>query len=200
MQRVFDITIASCALILLSPILAGIAAVIGCLERGQILFFQKRIGKNGTPFTMVKFRSLGSDGNPTRTGSVLRRYSLDELPEFWNVLRGDMALVGPRPMIETDQPQNPRLKLIRQRMRPGITGWAQINGRNTLSFEQTFRLDLWYGRNRTVWLDVYILFVTLPCVFSGRGACALDPTARPKSVQDRKSANAVLWSISKARP
>lgn len=189
MQRVFDITIASIALILLSPVLVGIATAIGCFDRGPALFFQKRIGKNGRPFTMVKFRSLGPDGNPTRTGSVLRRYSLDELPEFWNVLRGDMALVGPRPMVESDQPQNERVRILRQRMRPGITGWAQVNGRNTLSFEKTFRLDLWYGRSRSVWLDLYILLATLPCVLSGRGACALDPTARPKRVRVSKAAN-----------
>ena len=164
MQRVFDITMASATLIVLSPVLVGIATAVWCLDRGPVLFFQTRIGKDGTPFTMVKFRRLGPDGNPTRTGSVLRRYSLDELPEFWNVLRGDMALVGPRPMVESDQPQNARVRMLRQRVRPGITGWAQVNGRNTLSFEQTFRLDLWYGRNQSVWLDLYILIATLPCV------------------------------------
>ncbi|MEL7104885.1 MAG: sugar transferase [Pseudomonadota bacterium] len=190
MHRVFDFAIASTALFLLAPVLLCIAAAIGCLDRAPALFFQKRIGKDGKAFTMVKFRSLTPDGTPTRMGAVLRRYSLDELPEFWNVLRGDMALVGPRPMIEADQPKLPVIRALRQQIRPGITGWAQINGRNALSFEQTFRLDLWYRRNRSLWLDLYIVFATVPCVLSGRGACALAPTSRPKVAQARKPANA----------
>lgn len=190
MPRLFDIAAASLALILLAPVLLLIALAILCLDGGPVLFPQRRVGQGGKSFVMVKFRSLGPDGRPTAVGTVLRRYSLDELPEFFNVLKGDMAIVGPRPMVLSDQPSLQRVRALRQRMRPGITGLAQVSGRNALSFEDTYRLDLWYGRHRSVWLDLYILAVTLPCVLSARGACALAPMARPASKRARKAAEA----------
>lgn len=186
MQRLWDLFFASIALVLVSPLLVGIACVSKATDPGPVLFRQKRIGQDGKPFTMVKFRSLAPDGSPTRIGRLLRHYSLDELPEFWNVIQGHMALVGPRPMIAQDQPTNLRVRAMRQRLRPGMTGWAQINGRNALSFNQTYQLDMWYARHRTFWLDLYILTATVPCVLSGRGACALAETARQRRNRSQK--------------
>ncbi|MEO1238409.1 MAG: sugar transferase [Pseudomonadota bacterium] len=192
MQRVYDFTLASIALFVLLPMLICIGLLIAFLNPGPVLFTQQRVGQNGKAFTMVKFRTLGRNGVPTRLGAMLRRYSLDELPEFWNVIRGDMALVGPRPMIASEQPKLARVRALRQRIRPGITGWAQINGRNALTFEETFRLDLWYLRNRTGLLNLYILWATVPCVLNGRGACALAPKSRPKTRAGRKHVDATV--------
>lgn len=181
MPRLFDIAFACLALIALAPLMSVIAIAIRWGGSGPILFRQNRVGHNGRTFVMVKFRSLDHDRRPTKVGRVLRRYSLDELPEFWNVLRGDMAVVGPRPLIEAEQPAVLRLRRLRQRIRPGITGLAQVSGRNALAFEKTFQLDLFYGRHRSALMDLYILAATLPCVLFGKGACALAEGARPKS-------------------
>ncbi len=186
MPRPLEIAISVCALLVLAPIMLMIAVVLAATSSQPVFFHQLRIGESGRSFTITKFRSLDAVGRPTRFGAFLRQYSLDELPEFWMVLRGDMALVGPRPLIEAHQPERALTRSARQRMKPGITGWAQINGRNTLAFEDTYRLDLWYARNRSAWLDLYILVVTLPCVVGGRGACAMKHGARPNYARTRR--------------
>jgi len=188
LPRIIDLVVAMLALVLLVPVYALIAGLVLVTMGRPVLFRQRRVGRNGRDFTIVKFRSLGEDGRPTPLGAVLRRFSLDELPEFWNVLAGDMALVGPRPLLADDQPILQRIRAHRQAIRPGITGWAQVKGRNSLSFECSFALDLWYVRNRSAWLDLYILCLTLPVVALGHGACALAERAR---VSPRRKARAL---------
>ncbi len=166
------------ALVLLAPVLLAIALAIRLSMGAPVLFRQDRIGRGGAVFTIVKFRSLDDGGRPTALGSVLRRFSLDELPEFWNVINGDMALVGPRPLLPGDQPPAGKLREARQSLLPGVTGWAQVRGRNRLTFERTYRLDSWYSENRSLALDVYILLLTLPVVATGRGACGLATRAQ----------------------
>lgn len=137
---------------------------------------QVRPGKNGKPFRMVKFRTmtckrdtegelLPDDQRLTRFGQFLRSTSLDELPELWNVLKGEMSLVGPRPLLMEYLPLYSESQAKRHLVRPGVTGWAQINGRNALSWDEKFELDVWYVENRTIWLDIKILFLTVWKVF-----------------------------------
>lgn len=169
MKRILDIILASFGLILLAPVI-GIVAV--CIRRklgSPVIFSQVRPGLHGKPFKMVKFRTMldafDAEGNPlpdsqrmTRFGSFLRSSSLDELPELWNVLKGDMSLVGPRPLLMEYLPFYSQEQYRRHEVRPGITGWAQVNGRNALSWEDKFRLDVWYVDNRSFWLDCKIFF------------------------------------------
>jgi len=185
--RCADIILSLLAVVLLAPLFAAIALAVLLAMGRPVLFRQERVGQGGRPFTIVKFRSLDETGAPTRLGTVLRRFSLDELPEFWNVLAGDMALVGPRPLVAGDQPGHPRLRAARQSMLPGITGWAQVRGRNALSFERTYLLDLWYRRRRSLVLDLYILLLTLPVVAIGKGACALAEAARDHIAPHRRA-------------
>ena len=148
-----------------------------------VLFRQTRPGLNGKPFEMVKFRSMkdavDANGNPlpddermTPFGDKLRSSSLDELPGLWNVLKGDMSLVGPRPLLVQYLPLYNKEQARRHDVRPGITGWAQINGRNAISWEDKFELDVWYVDNRTFWLDIKILFLTVKKVFVKEGISA----------------------------
>ena len=171
-KRLFDIVAAACCLLLLAPVMAIIAWQIRRRLGSPVLFRQWRPGRNGIPFEIIKFRSmrdaLDADGNPlpdaerlTRFGSMLRASSLDELPELWNVLRGDMSLVGPRPLLMEYLPLYSPEQFRRHAVRPGITGWAQINGRNALSWEEKFRLDLWYVDHQSFALDLKILALTL---------------------------------------
>ncbi len=173
MSRTLDLIVALVALIVLAPFICIIAATIAVSDGRPVFFRQKRVGQGGVTFTLVKFRSLDETGRKTNVGTFLRRFSLDELPEFWNVLIGDMAIVGPRPMIASEQPQKPLVRTLREKQRPGITGWAQVSGRNAVSFERTYQYDLWYVRNRSLALDVFIILATLPCVLRGHGACAI---------------------------
>ena len=170
MPRVLDIAIALAAAIALSPLLAVLAALQWlCLGR-PIFFRQKRAGRGGQPFTLVKFRTMrhgsGEDAERlTRWGRFLRSTSLDELPELWNVLRGEMKLVGPRPLPVHYLPRYSARQARRHEVRPGITGWAQVNGRNSLSWERQFELDLWYVAHRSFLLDLRILWFTLLALF-----------------------------------
>ncbi|MCG7199125.1 sugar transferase [Marinobacter pelagius] len=171
-KRLFDIFAASLGLLLLSPAILIIAWLV-CRKLGSPVFFrQTRPGKDGKPFPMVKFRTMldatDKHGNPlpddqrmTRFGSFLRSTSLDELPELWNVLKGDMSLVGPRPLLMEYLPLYSKEQFRRHEVRPGVTGWAQVNGRNAISWEDKFRLDVWYVDNRSLWLDLKILFLTV---------------------------------------
>ncbi len=171
-KRLFDIFASALGLLLLSPVIAIVAWQIQCKLGSPVLFRQVRPGVNGKPFEMIKFRTmrdaLDAKGNPlpdsermTPFGIFLRASSLDELPELWNVLKGDMSLVGPRPLLMEYLPLYSPEQYRRHEVRPGITGWAQINGRNALSWEEKFKLDVWYVHNRSFWLDLKIIFLTI---------------------------------------
>ncbi|MDA1082555.1 MAG: sugar transferase [Gemmatimonadetes bacterium] len=159
-------------------------------ESSLILFPQLRIGLHGKPFTIYKFKTM-RDASPgedpmatdairiTRLGRLLRATSLDELPTLWNVLRGDMALVGPRPLLPEYLPLYTPEQLRRHDVKPGITGWAQVNGRNAISWEDKFRLDVWYVDNRSLWLDLRILWMTLWRVIFRRGISASGHATMP---------------------
>lgn len=172
LKRVFDVITSAAALLLLFPILTIVALQISRKMGSPVLFRQVRPGLNGTPFEMVKFRTmkdaLDADGNPlpdserlTPFGQFLRSSSLDELPGLWNVLKGDMSLVGPRPLLMEYLPLYSVEQYRRHEVRPGVTGWAQVNGRNTVSWEEKFKLDVWYVDHQSLWLDIKILFLTV---------------------------------------
>lgn len=174
MKRLFDL-IASALLLtaLLLPLLLLALVQLALLGR-PIFFRQARAGRNGAPFQILKFRSMraGDDSDAerlTRWGQFLRASSLDELPELWNVLRGEMSLVGPRPLPVHYLPRYSAGQARRHAVRPGITGWAQVNGRNGLSWEQQFELDLWYLQHRSLWLDLKILALTILTVAQRKG-------------------------------
>jgi sugar transferase EpsL len=165
---------------LLSPVLAAIAALVAVSMGRPILFRQHRPGLGGRPFTILKFRTMAdshdANGQPlpdamriTRLGRFLRRTSLDELPELVNVLRGDMSLVGPRPLLSDYLPLYSQEQGRRHDVRPGITGWSQVNGRNALTWEEKFALDAWYVDNRSLRLDLRILRMTIGSVVKGEG-------------------------------
>lgn len=183
MKRIFDFIVSLTALIVLFPIIAIVAWKIRKNLGSPVLFRQTRPGLNGKPFEMVKFRSMkdavDANGNPlpddermTPFGEKLRSSSLDELPGLWNVLKGDMSLVGPRPLLVQYLPLYNKEQARRHDVRPGITGWAQINGRNAISWEDKFELDVWYVDNRSLWLDIKILFLTVKKVFVKEGISA----------------------------
>lgn len=179
-KRAFDILVSASLLILLAPVIA-ILAILVAVKMGQpILFRQERPGMHGSPFTMIKFRTMrnSADGKSmalldaerlTSFGRFLRATSLDELPELFNVLKGDMSLVGPRPLLMEYLPLYSPEQARRHEVRPGITGWAQVNGRNALSWEQKFKYDIDYVDNRNLALDVKILIRTLIVIVTARG-------------------------------
>ncbi|HZJ95129.1 MAG TPA: sugar transferase [Thiopseudomonas sp.] len=175
-KRLFDFTLALLGIVALSPLLMIIAFLIRWKLGSPIFFTQERPGLNGKPFKMVKFRTMldayDSSGNHlpnvmrfTGFGNLLRTTSLDELPGLWNVLKGEMSLVGPRPLLMEYLPLYSEEQARRHHVKPGITGWAQVNGRNAISWEQKFEYDVWYVANQDFWLDVKILFLTAKKVF-----------------------------------
>ena len=183
MKRFMDIIFASVALILLSPVLLLVALAILFTMGTPVLFRQQRPGLHGRPFGIVKFRTMravragedavASDGmRLTRLGRFLRAASLDELPELWNVLKGDMSLVGPRPLLMQYLPLYSPAQARRHEVRPGLTGWAQVKGRNALSWDEKFALDVWYVEHRSLWLDLRILAATIGQVVARRGIAA----------------------------
>lgn len=183
MKRLFDIVASFCALLLLSPIIAIVAWKIRKNLGSPVLFRQTRPGLHGKPFEMVKFRTMkdatDAQGNilpdaerMTPFGDKLRNSSLDELPELWNVLKGEMSLVGPRPLLMQYLPLYSKEQARRHEVRPGVTGWAQINGRNAISWEKKFKLDVWYVDNHSFWLDFKILLLTVKKVFVKEGISA----------------------------
>lgn len=170
-------------LILLSPVLAIVAYRIRRDMGSPVLFRQTRPGLHGKPFQMVKFRTmrnaLNADGTPlpdaerlTKLGQFLRANSLDELPELWNVLKGDMSLVGPRPLLMEYLPLYSPVQARRHELPPGLTGWAQVNGRNAISWDEKFALDVWYVDNRSIWLDMKIIWLTFRKVIKRDGISA----------------------------
>ncbi|ULO22289.1 sugar transferase (plasmid) [Sulfitobacter sp. CB2047] len=182
-KRLLDILGASIGLVLLSPLLLLLIRRIGKDMGKPVLFRQTRPGKNAKPFEMIKFRSMRDEvdeaGIPlpdseriTPLGQKLRSSSLDELPELWNVLKGEMSLVGPRPLLMEYVPLYAPEQARRMEVRPGITGWAQVNGRNAISWEEKFKLDVWYVENRTLWLDLKILWMTIMKVVKKDGISA----------------------------
>ncbi|MBL4860245.1 sugar transferase [Acinetobacter johnsonii] len=177
LKRLLDIVIASSALVLLSPVYAFVAYKVRKNLGSPVLFRQVRPGLNGKPFEMIKFRSMkdavDAQGNPlpdserlTPFGQMLRSSSLDEMPELWNVLKGEMSIVGPRPLLMEYLPLYNEQQAKRHNVRPGITGYAQVNGRNAISWEKKFELDTWYVENRSLWLDFKIMLKTVQKVLS----------------------------------
>jgi sugar transferase EpsL len=179
-KRAADLLLASLTIAVLSPLLFAVAVLVRILLGKPVLFRQRRPGLHGLPFTCLKFRTMNeardASGNRlpdadrlTRFGSFLRRTSLDELPELWNVVRCDMSLVGPRPLLPQYLPRYTAFQQQRHEVEPGITGWAQVNGRNALTWEQKFELDVWYVKHQTFALDVKILWLTLMVVLRHEG-------------------------------
>jgi lipopolysaccharide/colanic/teichoic acid biosynthesis glycosyltransferase len=183
LKRVIDVTGASTALVLLSPLLLVVALLVRLRMGPPVLFRQQRPGRDGRPFEMTKFRTMtdrrGPDGallpdadRLTGLGRLLRRTSIDELPELLNVVRGEMSLVGPRPLLMEYLPLYTAEQARRHEVRPGITGWTQVNGRNALTWDEKFALDVWYVDHRSPRLDLEILGKTVSQVFSGHGVSA----------------------------
>lgn len=171
MKRLIDIVVAAMCLAILCPLLAGVALTVR-LQMGRPVFFrQVRPGLGGRPFEMIKFRTMQNDlcrdgkvladiDRLSSFGRILRSTSIDELPGLWNVLKGDMSLVGPRPLLIEYLPLYTSEQARRHEVRPGVTGWAQVNGRNAISWDEKFTMDVWYVDNRSIWLDLKILFLT----------------------------------------
>lgn len=182
-KRLFDITAAGAALVILSPVYAITTYKVKKNLGSPVLFRQTRPGLNGKPFEMIKFRTMkdaiDSAGNPlpdserlTDFGKALRNSSLDELPELWNVVKGDMSLVGPRPLLMEYLPLYSKEQARRHNVRPGITGYAQVNGRNAIGWDKKFELDTWYVDNQSFWLDIKILLKTVKKVVVKDGISA----------------------------
>lgn len=191
MKRLFDIAV---SLLLIFVMLLPLIALFFLIRRmlgGPVLFRQVRPGLHGHIFTMVKFRTMTDDRGPdgvllddaqrlTSFGRFLRASSLDELPELWNVLRGEMSLVGPRPLLVEYLPLYTAEQARRHDVRPGITGWAQVNGRNAISWEDKFALDIWYVDNQSLWLDIKILWMTVRKVLVRDGISAAGEATMPR--------------------
>ena len=190
-KRLFDILVASLALLILLPALLLLAVLILVNMGRPILFSQQRPGLAGRPFTILKFRTmtaqrsqdgelLSDEERLTRIGRFLRATSLDELPTLLNVIRGEMSLVGPRPLLMEYLPLYSKEQARRHHVRPGITGWAQVSGRNALTWEEKFELDVWYVDNRSFWLDLRILWLTLAKVVKREGISHPGDSTMPK--------------------
>lgn len=188
MKRFIDILGATCGLLLLLPVFVIVSYKIQRALGSPVLFRQTRPGLNGKPFQLIKFRTMhdktDSDGKLlpdgerlTKLGLFLRASSIDELPELWNVLKGDMSLVGPRPLLVEYLPLYSTEQARRHEIRPGVTGWAQVNGRNAISWDEKLALDVWYVDNRSLWLDMQIIFRTVRKVIKREGISAAgEPT------------------------
>ncbi|MDR2175527.1 MAG: sugar transferase [Synergistaceae bacterium] len=190
MKRLLDIVGAGAGLILLSPVLLILAVLIRRRMGSPVIFAQRRAGLRGEPFVLYKFRSmtdargetgalLSDEARLTAFGTFLRRYSLDELPQLWNVLRGDMSLVGPRPLLLDYVPLYDETQRRRLDVRPGITGWAQVNGRNAIGWEEKFALDVWYVDRRSLPLDLKILLLTVWKILKREGISAPGEATMP---------------------
>lgn len=183
MKRIFDLTLILFSLPLLLPFCLVVAWLVRSKLGAPILFRQIRPGKHAKPFEMIKFRTMTDERDSngellpdslrlTKFGKFLRSSSLDELPELWNVVKGEMSLVGPRPLLMEYVPLYSSEQTRRHAMRPGITGWAQVNGRNSLSWDEKFSLDVWYVNNRSFLLDIKIVFMTVKKVMARDGISA----------------------------
>jgi lipopolysaccharide/colanic/teichoic acid biosynthesis glycosyltransferase len=199
LKRLFDITGATCALLLLSPVVLTVAYLVRTRLGRPVLFVQERPGLYGKPFRMFKFRTmtdardaegrlLPDSERLTPFGRWLRASSLDELPELINVLRGEMSLVGPRPLLVEYLPLYSPEQARRHEVRPGITGWAQINGRNAISWDEKFSLDVWYVDHQSLWLDIKVLTLTVWRVLRREGISAAGEATMPVFSGNKKMA------------
>jgi sugar transferase EpsL len=190
MKRAFDIVVSFLLLVILSPLLLVVSLLVLYKNGSPVLFIQMRPGYKETPFTFYKFRTMtnekDNEGNLlsdkqrlTDFGQFLRKTSLDELPSFINVIKGDMSLVGPRPLLMQYLPLYNDFQKRRHEVKSGITGWAQVNGRNAISWEKKFELDVWYVENRCFWLDIKILFMTLYNIIKQEGISAKNHSTMP---------------------
>lgn len=184
-KRLFDFVISLLALVCISPILLIIIIVLHFANKGAgVFFYQERPGKNGKIFKVIKFKSmtdekdengnlLPNDQRVTKIGRFIRKFSIDELPQLINVLKGDMALIGPRPLLlrylELYTPEQAR----RHEVRPGLTGWAQVHGRNNISWTEKFKLDVWYVDHCSLWVDIKIIFMTIKSVVAGKNVSVI---------------------------
>jgi len=191
MKRLIDIIVSLVALLVLLPLMIGIVILVRWQLGGPVFFCQQRAGLHGAPFRLIKFRTMiderdanGANLNDaerlTHFGQLLRSTSLDELPELWNVLRGEISLIGPRPLLMDYLPLYSAEQMRRHEVLPGITGWAQVNGRNSLSWDERFALDVWYVDNRSCWLGTKIVFLTIRQVFRRDGISAAGEATMPK--------------------
>ncbi len=190
MKRFFDIILAAPILFAGVPVFIWLILLIRYKLGTPVFFRQIRPGKKGYPFEMIKFRTMTDDRDDngdllsdaerlTSFGKFLRARSLDELPELWNVLKGDMSLVGPRPLLMEYLPLYTEEQMRRHDVRPGVTGWAQVNGRNAISWNEKFKLDVWYVENRSFWIDLKILFLTVRKVLFREGISAINDATMP---------------------
>jgi lipopolysaccharide/colanic/teichoic acid biosynthesis glycosyltransferase len=187
-SRALDVTVAAVALAIASPVLVVAALAIRLESRGPVLYRQRRVGRHGEPFELWKLRTMvrkaetmGAgvyvlEGDPriTRVGRLLRRFSLDELPNLVNVLKGEMAIVGPRPTVQEQVDRYTERQVRRLEVKPGITGWAQVNGRTSLPWPERIELDVWYVEHRSLWLDLKILAKTARMLATGHGLYSED--------------------------
>lgn len=191
MKRSFDFILVLSSLIFMLPVILVLSLIVRIKLGSPIFFRQLRPGKNGLPFEIIKFRTMTNERDVsgdllpdaerlTKFSKFLRSSSLDELPELWNVLKGDMSLVGPRPLLVEYMPFYSKEQLRRHEVRPGVTGWAQVNGRNTLSWEEKFILDIWYVKNCSILLDVKIIILTVIKVVKSEGVSPDDQIIMPK--------------------
>lgn len=203
LKRSFDVMMASVLLVLVAPVLVTLASVVWIFHGSPILFLQERSGKDGREFRIAKFRSMRSENGPngkpltdelrlTRFGKWLRATSLDELPTLWNVFIGKMSLVGPRPLLPEYLSRYSPEQARRHDVKPGITGWAQVNGRNSIGWEEKFELDVWYVDHQSFWLDLRILWMTVLKVLSRSGVSANGHATMPEfqgsTAEDRRAA------------
>ena len=198
LKRLIDIVIATIALILLSPLYAYVAYKVKKNLGSPVLFRQVRPGLHGKPFEMVKFRTMTDERNEQgnllpnelrlpKFGKMLRATSLDEMPELWNVIKGDMSIVGPRPLLMDYLPLYNTEQAKRHNVRPGMTGYAQVNGRNAISWEKKFELDTWYVENQSLWLDFKIMFQTVKKVLIKEGVNQSEEITMTRFTGNRKN-------------
>lgn len=190
-KRLFDVFLASVILLIMSPVMVVVIICFLIANRGQLFFMQLRTGKGHKTFRIIKFKTmnelkdekgvlLSDEKRLTPIGSFVRKTSFDELPQLLNVLKGDMSLTGPRPLLTEYLSLYNKDQIRRHEVRPGITGWAQVNGRNAISWEEKFRYDVWYVDNISFWLDLRILFLTIQKVFRSDGISASGEASMPK--------------------
>ena len=199
-KRIMDVCAGTMTLVVLSPLISGIAVLVWLTMGRPVLFKQIRAGYRGKPFTLFKFRTMRGDRDAqgrllpdgdrlSKVGSVLRRFSLDELPQFWNVWKGEMSLVGPRPLLVDYLPRYSPEQARRHEVKPGVTGWAQVNGRNALSWDQRFELDVWYVDHWSLGLDARIIWKTLRKVFHREGISLEGHATMPEFTGNSKRAS-----------
>ena len=196
MKRLFDLVLVALAAPLWVPLVGALAILVRRNVGSPVLFRQQRPGRHGAPFVLLKFRTMREAPEPggaelpdaerlTPFGRFLRSTSLDELPSLWNVVRGDMSLVGPRPLLMEYLPLYSAEQMRRHAVRPGVTGWAQVNGRNAVTWEEKFRLDLWYVDHHSLWLDLQVLAQTIGAVLLRRGIAAPGEATMPRFTGSR---------------